>query len=470
MMEKFDPLIRTIAEYVMERPITNEDAFHTAKACLADAIGCATLALKYPECTKLLGPTIEGTLVPGGCPIPGTSFDLEPVTAAFNIGLLIRWLDFNDTWLAAEWGHPSDNLGGLLVIGDYLNRIKRKKFTLRHLLEAMIKAYEIQGILALGNSFNRVGFDHVILVKIATTAVCAALLEGTPEQVMNAISNAWADAGVLRAYRHHPNTGSRKSWAAGDATARGVWHALMAMKGEMGYPTILSAPKWGLQEVLFKGKPMTLEMPLGSYVMENILFKISYPAEFHSQTALEAAIQLHPILLGRFDEIEKIEIETQEPAMRIIDKKGELSNPADRDHCLQYIAAVGLLYGTLTADHYEDHIAASPSIDILREKMIVKENPSFTEGYYDPQKRSIANAITITFKDGSQTRRVEVEYPIGHKKRRREGIPLLFRKFYDNLDSHYSDDTIETIRTIWDNPEAFDHTSVSELLELLSAK
>ena len=467
-MANFDSSIRTIAEYVLRDTVSGDISLQTAKGCLADAVGCATLALKYPECTKLLGPLVEGTIVPGGCPIPGTVFNVDPVTAAFNIGTMIRWLDFNDTWLAAEWGHPSDNLGGLLAVGDYINRVQRKKFTLQQLLEAMIKAYEIQGILALSNSFNRVGFDHVILVKVATAAVATALLGGTLEQVMNSISNAWADAGALRTYRHHPNTGSRKSWAAGDATARGVWHAWMALKGEMGYATVLSTPKWGLQDVVLKGKPLTLDMPLGSYVMDNILFKISYPAEFHAQTALEAAIQLHPMLLSKFDEIEKIEIETQEPAMRIIDKTGVLNNPADRDHCIQYIVAVGLLHGNLTANHYEDEAASNPAIDKLRAAMIVKENKDFSAGYYDPEKRSIANAITVFFKDGCCTRRVEVEYPIGHQRRRREGIPLLYQKFYANVDTHYSDDTVELLRGLWNDKSAFEHTSVSHFLDILT--
>ncbi len=467
-MEQFDPLIRTIAEYALSHQVSSDLAFHTAKACLADAIGCATLALKYPECAKLLGPLVEGTIVPGGCPIPGTPYDLDPVLAAFDFGTLIRWLDFNDTWLAAEWGHPSDNLGGLLAVGDYISRNQQKKFTLQHLLEAMIKAYEIQGILALSNSFNRAGFDHVILVKVATTAVTTAMLGGSLEQVMNSVSNAWADAGPLRTYRHHPNTGSRKSWAAGDATSRGVWHAFMSLKGEMGYPTVLSTPKWGLQDVIFDGKPVTLDMPFGTYVMENILFKISYPAEFHAQTALEAATMLHTILISKFDQIEKIEIETQESALRIIDKKGELNNPADRDHCLQYIVAIGLLYGTLTADHYEEKIATNPAIDKLREKMEVKENKDFSAGYYDPEKRSIANAITVTFKDGTRTRRVEVEYPIGHKRRRREGIPLLYQKFYGHLDAHYSDDTVEEIRHLWDNKSAFEQMTVAQFLDILT--
>ena len=468
-MAQYDPLIETIADYVLNYRISSDIAYHTAKGCLADAIGCAALALKNPDCTKLLGPIIEGTLVPGGCPIPGTSYVLDPISAAFNIGILIRWLDFNDTWLAAEWGHPSDNLGGILAASDFLNRIQRKPFSLQQLLEAMIKTYEIQGILSLGNSFNRIGLDHVILVTIATSATATAMLGGTKEQVMSALSNAWADCGPLRTYRHQPNTGSRKSWAAGDATSRGLWHAFMALKGEMGYPTILTAPKWGLQDTLFKGKPLTLEMPLGSYVMENILFKVSYPAEFHAQTALEAAILLHPILLGKFDEIEKIEIETQEPAIRIIDKKGTLNNAADRDHCLQYIIAIGLIYGTMTPDHYEDKIASTALIHTLRDKMEVKENPEFTKGYYAPEKRSIANAITVIFKDGNHTRRVEVEYPIGHKKRRKEGTALLYQKFYDNLGARYSDDTIEEIRYLWDAPAAFNTTSVAHLLDILGS-
>jgi len=432
-----DKVLVDIADYVCAYEIGSEEAFDTASSCLIDTLGCGFEALGYPACTKLLGPVVPGTIVPLGAKVPGTQFQLDPVQAAFNIGIMIRWLDFNDTWLAAEWGHPSDNLGGILSVADYLSRKAvaegKGPLTMKHVLTAMIKAHEIQGVIALENSFNRVGLDHVVLVKVATTALVTRMMGGTKEEVINALSNAWIDGHSLRTYRHAPNTGSRKSWAAGDATSRGVRLALMALKGEMGYPSALSAKTWGFYDVLFKGREFTFQRPYGSYVMENVLFKISFPAEYHAQTAVECAVQLHPEVKERLDEIEKIEIDTQESAMRIIDKKGPLYNPADRDHCIQYMVAVGLIHGQLTADDYEDSVASDPRIDALRDKMICVEDPRYTKDYLDPEKRSIANAIRVFFKDGTKTRKAEVEYPVGHRRRRKEGIPLLIEKFRKNL-------------------------------------
>jgi len=429
-----DQVLVDIAEYVVDHPITSEEALATARYCLMDTLGCGFEALSYPACTKLLGPVVPGTVVPNGSKVPGTPFQLDPILAAFNIGAMIRWLDFNDTWLAAEWGHPSDNLGGILATADYLSRNRKDNdpvITMRDVLIAMIKAHEIQGILALENSFNRVGLDHVVLVKVASTAVVTGLLGGSKEDIINAVSNAWVDGQSLRTYRHSPNTGSRKSWAAGDATSRAVRLAMMTMKGEMGYPTALSAKEWGFYDVLFNGNPFTFQRQYGSYVMENVLFKISFPAEFHAQTAVECAIQLHPQLNDKIDtlekiaEIDKIVITTHESAIRIIDKQGPLANPADRDHCIQYMAAVGLLKGSLTAADYEDDVAADPRIDALRDKMQCIENSDYTRDYLDPEKRSIANAIQFFFTDGSSSDNIAVEYPIGHRRRRDEGIPEL---------------------------------------------
>src|SRR5690348_18229779 len=402
-----------------------------------DTLACGFLALKYPACRKLLGPVVPGAMMPGGARVPGTSFELDPVQAAFNIGAMVRWLDFNDTWLAAEWGHPSDNLGAILAVADYRARLAvmsgEAPPTVRDLLTAMIKAHEIQGVLALENSFNRVGRDHVLLVRVASTAVVTAMLGGSLEQVVNAVSNAWIDGGALRTYRHAPNTGSRKSWAAGDATSRAVRHALMALAGEMGYPSALSAKTWGFYDVLFKGQPFKFQRKYGSYVMENVLIKISFPAEFHAQTAVECAMQLHPQVKDKLDQIEKITIETQEAGVRIIDKTGPLANPADRDHCIQYMVAIPLIHGRLTAADYEDAIAADPRVDALREKMEVRENPQFTRDYFDPNKRWIGNAVQVRFKDGSTTERVAIDFPIGHRERRAEGIPVLVAKFEDAL-------------------------------------
>jgi len=464
-----DEVIETIAAYVIDHEVKSELAYETALACLADSLGCAILALKFPECRKLLGPVVPGTVVPGGSRVPGTTYVLDPVRAAFNFGTMIRWLDFNDTWLAAEWGHPSDNLGGLLAVADFLSQQKKSKFSVRQLLTAMIQAYEIQGGLALLNSFNRVGLDHVILVKVATAAVTAGMLGGTHEQVANAISNAWVDGGPLRTYRHGENTGSRKSWAAGDQTSRGVQFALMALQGEMGYPTVLTAEHWGFYDVLFQGRPFAFQRPLDAYVMENILFKIAFPAEFHAQTAVECAIALHPAVVGRLEEIEMIHIETHESALRIIDKKGALRNPADRDHCLQYMVAIGLIHGQLTADHYEEASAVDPRIDRLREKMEVVEEPRFSRDYLDPDKRSIASAVTVFFRDGSQTERLEIAYPLGHKKRRKEGAPFLLSKFKNNLSTHFSAEQTQQILDLFADPPALEEMPVHRFVDVFKA-
>lgn len=431
-----DALLLEIARYAREFEIESPLAYETARHCLLDTLACGFQALDYPACTKLLGPVVPGATLPGGARVPGTGYELEPVQAAFDIGAMIRWLDFNDTWLAAEWGHPSDNLGAILAVADYIARRERGARreqgaapTVRDVLTAMIKAHEIQGVLALENSFNRVGLDHVLLVRVASTAVATAMLGGTTEQVTAAVSNAWIDGGALRTYRHAPNTGSRKSWAAGDATSRAVRLALIALTGEMGYPSALSAKAWGFEDVLFAGKPLELAQPLGSYVMENVLFKISYPAEFHAQTAVECALRLHGEVAGRIDEIDRIVIETQEPGVRIIDKTGPLANPADRDHCIQYMTAVPLIFGRLSAADYEDSVAADPRIDVLREKMEVRENPQFTADYYARDKRYIGNAVQVFFRDGNETERVAIDYPVGHRRRRDEGLPLLREKF-----------------------------------------
>src|SRR5579872_2641822 len=462
-----DPALVAIAQYAKGFAITSAQAYETARYCLMDTLACGMLALKYPACTKLLGPVVPGAVMPGGARVPGTSFELDPVQAAFNIGAMIRWLDFNDTWLAAEWGHPSDNLGGILAVADYLARKAvmegRQPPTVREVLAGMIKAHEIQGVLALENSFNRVGLDHVILVRVASTAVATAMLGGSREQVINAVSNAWIDGGALRTYRHAPNTGSRKSWAAGDATSRAVRHAFIALSGEMGYPSALSAPTWGFYDVLFKGKPFSLPQPFGSYVMENVLFKISFPAEFHAQTAVEAAMTLHSKVQSRLDQIDRVIIETQEPGVRIIDKTGPLANPADRDHCIQYMVAVPVIFGRLTAEDYEDRIASDPRIDALRAKMQVRENTTFTQEYYAADKRYIGNAVQVFFKDGTSTDRVAVDFPIGHRKRRDEGMPVLVKKFESSVDAYYSAKQAERVKSLFRSP-TLDSMPVNELM------
>ena len=464
-----DPVLVEIARYATAAVIDSELAYETARYCLMDTLACGFQALKYPACTKLLGPVVPGATMPGGARVPGLNYELDPVQAAFNIGAMVRWLDFNDTWLAAEWGHPSDNLGAILAVADYLARRAGAHAapTVRSVLTGMIKAHEIQGILALENSFNRVGLDHVLLVRVASTAVVTAMLGGSVEQVINAVSNAWIDGGALRTYRHAPNTGSRKSWAAGDATARAVRHALIALTGEMGYPSALSAPGWGFQDVLFKGKPLTIPQPLGSYVMENVLFKISYPAEFHAQTAVECAMTLHGQVRERLAEVERVVIETQEPGVRIIDKTGPLANPADRDHCIQYMTAVPLIFGRLGAADYEDNIANDPRVDALRAAMQVRENPRFTAEYYERDKRYIGNAVQVFFKDGTATARVQVDFPVGHRRRRSEGMPLLVKKFEDSVRAHYSAAQAQQLQARFADPAGLDGLGVDALMGLL---
>jgi 2-methylcitrate dehydratase len=449
-----DAALTAIASYARNAKIDSATAYETARYCFMDTLACGFQALKYPACRKLLGPLVPGAVMAGGARVPGTSYELDPVQAAFNIGAMVRWLDFNDTWLAAEWGHPSDNLGGILAVADYLARSAVMQGldppTVRDVLTAMIKAHEIQGVLALENSFNRVGLDHVLLVRVASTAVVTAMLSGTLEQVVNAVSNAWIDGGALRTYRHAPNTGSRKSWAAGDATSRAVRLALIALTGEMGYPSALSAKTWGFQDVLFKGKALSLPQPFGSYVMENVLFKISYPAEFHAQTAVEAAMTLHPQVKGRIADVDRIVIETQEPGVRIIDKTGPLANPADRDHCIQYMVAIPLIFGRLTAQDYEDAV-----------------DPTFTAEYYAADKRYIGNAVQVFFKDGSATERVAVDFPIGHRKRRAEGMPVLVKKFQASVDEHYPPKQAEKVKALFAKGAALDAMPVNELMAAL---
>ncbi|QMV14560.1 bifunctional 2-methylcitrate dehydratase/aconitate hydratase [Vibrio spartinae] len=466
-----DELLVQIADYVDQQPITSQEAYQTARNCLIDTLGCGLLALRFPECTKHLGPTVPGTTVLNGARVPGTSHELDPVTAAFNIGCIIRWLDFNDTWLAAEWGHPSDNLGGILATADYLSRMAvsqgKPPLVMKDVLTAMIKAHEIQGILALNNSFNRVGLDHVLLVRVASVAVVTKMLGGSREQIIDALSQAWVDGGALRTYRHAPNAGSRKSWAAGDATSRAVRLAMITMKGEMGIPTVLSAPQWGYYDVLFKGKAFDIPQKFSSYVMENVLFKISFPAEFHAQTAVECAVQLHPYVRDRIDEIDRIEMTTHESAIRIISKVGELANPADRDHCLQYMTAVPLLYGDLVAEHYEDSFhQGDPRIDQLRDKMVIQEDTRYSHEYLESDKRSIANAIQVFFRDGSCTEKVVVEYPIGHRRRREEGIPVLEQKFIRNLQTRFPQSRVKALTTLCLDQERLERTPVDEFMAL----
>ncbi|WZY01244.1 bifunctional 2-methylcitrate dehydratase/aconitate hydratase [Bacillus sp. FSL W7-1360] len=469
---KTDRLLEEIADYVLTKEITSEEALQTAAHVLVDTLGCGVLALRYPECVKMLGPVVPGTVVPNGVKVPGTSHVLDPIRGAYNIGTMVRWLDYNDTWLAAEWGHPSDNLGGILAVADYLSRKNiaegKAPLTVRDILIAMVKAHEIQGVLALDNSFNRVGLDHVLLVKVATTAVTCGMLGGTREEIINAVSHAWIDNAALRTYRHAPNTGSRKSWAAGDATSRGVFLAMTALTGEMGYKTALSAPGWGFQDVLFKKQEVTLARDLDAYVMENILFKVSFPAEFHAQTAAECAVRLHPSVIDRLDDIDRIEIVTHESAIRIIDKKGPLHNPADRDHCLQYITAIGLLKGDIVADDYEDETARDPRIDRLRDLMIVTESKQYTEDYLDPNKRSIANAVQVFFKDGSSTDKIAIEYPLGHRFRRDEAVPFIQEKFEANIHTHYAAKQATAILSACKDTDVLGKMSATDFVDLFA--
>lgn len=471
---KPDKVLVDIADYVLKYRIKSAEAYETARYCLMDTLGCGFEALEYPACTKLLGPVVHGTVVPNGAKVPGTQFQLDPVKAAFDIGAMIRWLDFNDTWLAAEWGHPSDNLGGILATADWLSRnvvaAGGKPLTVHDVLTAMIKAHEIQGCIALENSFNKVGLDHVVLVKVASTAVVAQMLGLTRDEIINALSHAWVDGQSLRTYRHAPNTGSRKSWAAGDATSRAVRLALICKTGEMGYPSVLTAKTWGFYDVLFKGQEFKFQRPYGSYVMENVLFKISFPAEFHAQTAVEAAMQIHAQMrkLGKTDaDIKKITIRTHEACIRIIDKKGPLANPADRDHCIQYMVAVPIIFGRLTAADYEDDVAADPRIDRLRDKIVCVEDKQFTKDYHDPNKRSIANALTVEFNDGTKLKEVVVEYPIGHKRRRKEGMPVLVEKFKTNLARRFPPKQANAILELCLDAKRLAVTPVNEFVDMM---
>jgi len=463
-----------IADYVIDYRVESQEAYDTARYMLLDSLACAMLAVKFPECFRHLGPIVPGATLPGGATVPGTGFELDPAQAAFNIGTLVRWLDFNDTWLAAEWGHPSDNLGAILAVADWMSRQALRDsgepMTVREVLTWAIKAHEIQGVYALQNAFNRVGLDHVILVRLASTAVATAMLGGGKDEVVTAVSHSWIDNGALRAYRHAPNTGPRKSWAAGDACRRAVIHALNAVNREVtGYPSALSARTWGFYDVAFGGREFAFERPFGSYVMENVLFKISFPAEFHAQTAVECAMQLHPLVKGRIDDIKRIEIETQEAGIRIIDKTGPLANYADRDHCLQYMVAVPLLFGRLTAADYSDEVAADPRIDALRERMQVRENPQFTRDYFDSDRRYIGNAVQVFFADGSHTDKVSIDYPIGHRKRRAEGIPVLMAKFQAAIRAHLPPAQADRLMELAGRPAALEAMSVADFLNLFRA-
>ncbi|MCX7116497.1 MAG: bifunctional 2-methylcitrate dehydratase/aconitate hydratase [Legionellales bacterium] len=466
----YDQVMNDIADYVINTPIESPLAYDTARLCLMDTLGCGLLALNFSACTKLLGPIVPGALLPGGARVPGTAFELDPVQAAFNIGTMVRWLDFNDTWLAAEWGHPSDNLGAILAISDYLGRQNQRQgkpiLRMHDVLTMMIKAHEIQGCLALENSFNRVGLDHVLLVKIASAAVVAHCLGGTKDAILRTLSQVFVDGQSLRTYRHAPNAGSRKSWAAGDATSRAVRLALITASGEIGYPSALSAPKWGFYDVFFDKNPFDFQRSYGSYVMENILFKLSYPAEFHAQTAVECAVILHPQVLARFNDIAHIELITHESAIRIISKQGELYNPADRDHCLQYMVAIGLLFGDLTAEHYEDRIALDPRIDILRHKMQVTENKAFSRDYLLPEKRSIANSIQLVFKDHTKSELITIEYPIGHRRRREEGLPVLLAKFRRNLRTQFEEKKVVKIIGAMSDMDSLANLSIVDFMAM----
>lgn len=466
-----DAELVAIADYVCDYEVTSAEALDTARNNLMDSLACLFMAQGFAEAAKHLGPIVSGTVVPNGARVPGTQFQLDPVKAAWDIGALVRWLDFNDTWLAAEWGHPSDNWGAVLALGDYLSRKAvaegKQPMTIETLLHYMVKAHEIQGVLALENSFNRVGLDHVLLVKVASAAVAAVMLGLDKEQVIDTLSHAWVDGQSLRSYRHSPNTGSRKSWAAGDASSRALRLAMMVAKGEMGMPSVLSAPQWGFYDVLFKGEKFSFQRPYGSYVMEQVLFKISFPAEFHAQTAVECALTLHPKVIDRVNEIERIELTTQESAIRIISKEGPLHNPADRDHCLQYMVAVGLLFGELKAAHYEDDVAENPQIDRLRNLMVVREDPRYSQEYHNPDKRSIANAVQVFFTDGSSTDKIEIEYPVGHRRRRAEGIPLLEQKFLAALQQRFPRRQAQKIYALCLNAEGLNAMAVNEFMDLL---
>ncbi len=473
-MSNVDPLIADIAHYVLDFDTESSLARDTARYCIMDALGCAMLALEFPECTKLLGPIVPGAITETGARVPGTEYKLDPVQAAFNLGAMIRWLDFNDTWLAAEWGHPSDNLGGILSVADFLSRVKLQRgespLLMADVVQATIKAYEIQGVLALENSFNQYGFDHVLLVRVASAAVITQMMGGDLEQIANGLTNAWADGVGLRVYRHAPNTGPRKSWAAADATSRAVRLSLMVMQSEPGYASVLTTSNWGFQDVFLNGRSITLARPFSNYVIKNILFKILYPAEFHGQTAVEAAIKLHQSIIHPIEWIARVVIQTQESAMKIIDKCGPLKNPADRDHCIQYMVAVALILGELNAEHYQSTIAEDPRIDVLREKIELVENKRYSRDYSDPNKRSIANAVQIVFKDGSKSENVEIEFPLGHRRRRQEALPRLIDKLESNLSKRLSSDACNRLVKLTQDPMEFEAMPVDKFIDLFSTK
>ena len=474
MTNCYDDVIAEIAEYACRQgEVGTDEAFRTARLALMDSIGCAFLALGFPACRDFITAEDAVDNSSGGTPIPGTYHFKSAPQAAFDITTAIRWLDFNDTWLAKEWGHPSDNFGAILATADSVSRSRDSSgdntFRVRDILEMAIRAYEIQGVLALDNAFNRVGIDHVLLVKVASAAVAAAVMSDSDEEIVaSAVSHAWLDA-TLRTYRHTPNTNARKSWAAGDAASRGVSLAAFALRGMSGCFSALTAPNYGFQDVWFEGQDVTLGRKFGSYVMENVLFKVKYPAEFHGQTAVEAGVALHPLVANRLDDVREVEIKTQEPAIRIIDKKGKLNNPADRDHCIQYMTAIALINGDVTSDHYEDDASNDPRIDALREKMAVSERPEYTTEYLDPEKRSIANAVTVNFDDGSSTDEVEVRFPIGHRTRRSEAIPLLFDKFNANLNATFGDSKFaDEVSGKFRNLEDLDEIPVTDFMDALS--
>jgi 2-methylcitrate dehydratase len=468
----FDPVIQDIAAYVDTYAPDRALARDTARLCLIDSLGCAMEALSYPACTKLLGPQAPGTVVPNGARVPGTSYVMDAVTAGWNLGVMIRWLDFNDAFYGRTVLHPSDNIGALLMTADYVSRTRaaqgRSPLRMGDVLTAIIKAYEVAGGLALENGFTAAGLDHSILAKIATTASAAKLIGCTREEILNAVSNAWLDGHALVTFRRVPNTGSRKSWAAPDAAARGVWLAFLAQRGEMGYPSALTVKKVGFYDVLFDGQPFRFQRPFASYVIENVLFKIAYPAAFHGQTGIEAAIKLHPLVKNRLDDIERVEAHCHNSTMVILDKQGPLHNPADRDHCMQYMMAVGLIQGDMTAEDYEDHRAADPRIDALRAKIRLTESAQYERDYHDPEKRSNANSIQVFFKDGSSTPVSAVEYPLGHVRRRAEGLPLLMAKFEKNLARVFAAKQKDRILAAVSDQAAFETLPVHEFTDLLA--
>ena len=467
-----DKVLADIADYADRYRVGSKLARETARLCLIDSLSCAFEALGYPACTKLLGPVVAGTIVPHGARVPGTTYVLDPVAATFNLGALVRWLDFNDAFYGETVIHPSDTISAVLMTADHLSRARvacgKAPLAMRDVLESTVKAYEIMGELALENGFGAVGLDHTILVKIAVTAVVTKLLGGTREEIVNAVSNAWIDGHALATFRRRPNTGSRKSWAAGDAASRGVWLALQAVKGEMGYPSALTARTWGFYDALFDGRRFRFQRPYTSYVIENVLFKIPYPTAFHGQSGVEAAIKLHPLVKDRLDDIRRVEVRCHNSTMVILDKTGPLHNPADRDHCMQYMMAVGMIYGTMTAEHYEDHVAADPRIDALRAKMKLAESRQYEREYHDPARRTNANSIQVFFKDGTKTPLSEVLYPLGHRRRRNEAIPVLMGKFEASVVRVFAPKRRDAILAACRDPQRLEAQPVNEFIDLLA--